>query len=326
MERPHPPSPRRRALARAAGRVLVSPAGAAALALAAGTAATIAVVAGVAGELTDATREQLAHATDDGGVARAIDGAGRLPLATLAIVAPIAAAAAIGGLLGQAVLARGLWVPRREVRGAPDAGAEATTVAERAGEAALTVARALLVLGVAIAVTVARLPRLAPLAAAPAPAAAWLGLVATAAATAAVAAIATSLIDVAWRYHRLRSSLAMTTREWREDARESSGDPRWKRAARDAQRDDRALVADARVVIAGDAVAVALAWQPGSPPRVTHRGRGLAAHRLRNAARAARVPLHADPALAERLAGGAAVPEDALPAVAELLAACGVSA
>lgn len=307
--------------------MLVSPAGAAALALTAGTAATIAVVAGVARELTATTRAQLAHAADDGGVARAIDGAGRLPLATLTIVAPIAVAAALGGLIGQAVLARGLWVPRREVRGAPATGAEAATVGERAGEAALTVARALLVLGVAIAVTVARLPRLASLATTPAPAAgAWLGLVATAAATAAVAAVATSLIDVAWRYHRLRRSLAMTTREWREDAREASGDPRWKRAARDAQRDDRALVADARVVIAGDAVAVALGWQPGGPPRVTHRGRGLAARRLRNAARAARIPLHADPALAARLAGGAAVPDDALPAVAELLAACGVTA
>jgi len=306
--------------------VLISPAGAAALALAAGTIAAIAVVAGAAGELTAATRTQLAHATDDGGGARAIDGARALPLTALGLVLPIAVAAALGGLLGQAILARGLWVPRRDVRGAPPTGAEAASVAERVGEAAITAARALLVLGVAIAVTVARLPQLAPLTAAPAPAAAWLALVATAAASAAVAAIATSLIDVAWRYHRLRTSLAMTTREWRDDAREASGDPRWKRALRAAQQDDRALVADARVVIAGDAIAVALAWEPGRPPRITHRGRGLAAHRLRNAARAARVPLHADPALAARLAGGAEVPDDALAAVADLLAACGVRA
>jgi flagellar biosynthetic protein FlhB len=320
MERPHAPTPRRRDRARAAGRVLTSPAATSALALGAGVAAAAIAITATAGAVVRTTRDQLAHATDDDATARATHAAAALPLDVLALVAPVLAATVAGALLGHAALARGLWLPRREVRGAPSTGAEPATAGQRAVEASLGVVRTLALTAVATAVVIARLPALAALPA-DGTARATAALAGSAVATVAIAAVALSLLELAWRHHRLTRSLAMTTREWREDARETGGDPQLRRAIRAAQHDDRDALAGARVVLHGDAVTVALGWEPGSLPRVVRRGRALDARRLLTAARAARVPIVADALLAEDLATAGHVAPKHEPAVAALLAA-----
>ncbi|MEZ4400541.1 MAG: EscU/YscU/HrcU family type III secretion system export apparatus switch protein [Kofleriaceae bacterium] len=324
MDRPHPPSPRRRALARAAGRVLTSPAAVAALALGAGVVATIGVVASSAEAVAAVTRARLAHATDDGAVAGAGAALAAVPFQVLALAAPIVIAAAAGALLAQGALARGLWIPTRTLAGAPTVGAEPATAGQRTVEALLALGRAAILLAVAAAALVGRLPALASTAGGPGRA--LLGAAGATMATVAIAAVVLALVEIGWRAYRLRQALAMTTREWRDDARASGGDPHARRALRGARVDDRALVATARVVVLGDELAVALAWQPAARPTVARVGRDLAARRLVAAARAARVPLVADATLATALAAGAGAIADAqLPAVADLLAAVGVS-
>lgn len=307
--------------------MLTSPAATSAVALGAGLAAAVAVVTASAARVVASTRAALAHATDDGGADRARAAAAAVPLELLAAAAPIAVAAAVGALLAQGVLARGLWQPTRTVRGAPTTGAEPSTARTRAAEAAIALVRTLALIAVAVAVVVARLPALAELAPRPAGAAsALLALAASAAATVAIAAIALAVLEVAWRHHLLARSLAMTTREWRDDAREAIGDPNVRQAQRAAGRDDRAVVAGARALVVGDRLAVAVGWQPGTTPRVVATGRDLASRRLIAAARAAALPIVVDADLAARLAVGAAIPDDALATVAEVLAAAGAAA
>ena len=317
----HPPTPRRRALARSAGRVLTSPAATAGLALGLGTIAMLVVVGGSADALVASTRAQLASA-GDGDAATAAAAAQTLPRSVLALVAPIAIAAAVGAIAGSAVLARGLWIPIRTVRGAPSAGAEPTTAGGRALEAVIGLVRTGLLFAVAGAVVIARLPVIA---AATDRGAALVMTATSALATVAIAAVAVSVLEVAGRWLRLERSLAMTDRERRDEVRDTSGDPAARRARRDRERSDRTLVAHARVVVVGDELAIAIGWQPGLAPRIVARGRRLDARRIVAAARASQVPIVADAALAERLSGGAIAAETLAP-IAALLAAAGVSA
>ena len=320
MDRPHAPTQRRRDRARAAGRVLTSPAATSAIALGAGLAAAAVALTATARAIVGTTRDQLAHATDDGAAARASHAAAALPLDVLALVAPVLAAAAAGALLGHAALARGLWLPRRDVPGAPATGAEPATAGERAIEATLGVVRTLALFAVAAAVVIARLPALATLPA-DGTARALAAIAGSAVVTVAIAAVALSLVELAWRHHRLSRSLAMTTREWRDELRDTSGDPQLRRALRAARHDDRDALVGARVVVHGDAVTVAIGWEPGALPRVVRRGRALDARRLLSAARAAAVPIVADAMLAEALATAGHVDAAHQPAVAAVLAA-----
>ena len=321
MDRPHPPTPRRRALARDSGRVLTSPAWTASLALAAGTLAAIVAAPGIGRALAAHARTSLAHAADPDALARATAAATRLPTVALTAALPIALAAALGAVLGQAVVARGLWIPLRTVRGAPSDGAEPATVGGRLADATLGLVRAAILVATGALVVVAALPDLAALSSA-----AQLGAVAgSALATLAIAAVATSTLELVVRQRRLAGHLAMTDRELRDDARAVHGDPAIRRHRQHARDDDRAVVAGARVVIAGDALAVAIVWQAGDRPRPARIGRGLDARRVTAAARQARVPVVADAGLARALADApAAVPDGSLAALAAVLAAVGV--
>lgn len=354
MDRPHAPTPRRRSLARAAGRVLTSPAVSTALAFAAGTLALLAIARAAARTLLATTRDQLSHAGDEGAVTRATTAASAVPLDVVAIAAPIAIAAMSGALLGHAAVARGLWIPIRTVRGAPATGADATSASERAGDAAVSLLRAAVVTAAGIGVFLAALPGLSALTAragdaaggrtgvttgdgahaiasassGAAPLASAFGAVAGATLAAiAIAALATAVLELAVRHRRLGRAIAMTDRELRDDTRDAHGDPAVRRHRRAARDDDRALLTGARVVVVGDALAVAIAWPAGDRPHPLRIARALDARRLLTAARAARTPIVADATLAVTLAASPrTVPDDALPAVAALLAAVGVRA
>ena len=307
--------------------MLTGPAWTAALALAAGTGAAMVATAGVARLVAAAARERFAHAADPDAVARAGAAAGELPRAVVTIALPIAIAAALGALVGQGVIARGLWIPRRAVRGAPATGADPTTAGDRLAEATTGLVRGAILIVAAVAAVVVALPDLATLVV-PDAAATATGLAAIAGralATVAIAAVAASALELVVRARRLGRGLAMTERERRDDLRESHGDPALHRHQRDARDDDRAIVAGARVVIRGDALAVAIRWQAGDRPRPARIGRQLEARRLASAARQARVPIVADDALARALADSpGAVPDSALAALAAVLAAVGV--
>jgi len=70
-------------------------------------------------------------------------------------------------------------------------------------------------------------------------------------------------------------------------------------------------------------VSAALSYTGSGAPRVVAAGRGKVAAKVLERAREAGVPVHADPELADALAGlalGAEVPEDLWAAVAEALA------
>lgn len=302
--------------------MLTSPAWTASLALAAATVAAIVVAHGVARTLVATTRDRLAHAADPDALDRATAAATALPHTVLTLALPLAIAAALGAVLGQAVIARGLWIPLRTVRGAPSTGADADTAGGRGAEATLGVVRAAILGTIGAVVVIGALPDLAARSSA-----AHLGAIAgSALSTLAIAAVATSTLELIARHRRLARGLAMTERELRDDARERHGDPAVRRQRHHARDDDRAIVADARVVIAGDAVAVAVTWRTGDRPRPGRIGRGLDARRVLAAARQARVPIVADHALAATLAAApAAVPDTALAAVAAVLAAVGVT-
>jgi len=79
----------------------------------------------------------------------------------------------------------------------------------------------------------------------------------------------------------------------------------------------------ATLLVLGDGVAVAIAWDPirrPVPARIAA-GRAAEATRLLGLARRDRVPVHRDPGLAEALAGTGPVDEAEWPRLAEIVAA-----
>ncbi len=149
------------------------------------------------------------------------------------------------------------------------------------------------------------------------------------AAAAAQAAIA--LADIAWVRHRHAARLRMSSHEVKEEQRETEGDPRIKarvkqiRALR-ARRRMMAAVPKAAVVITNPThYAVALAYRRGqdAAPKVVAKGTDEVAARIREVARANRVPLIANPPLARalhQLELDAEIPSEHFKAVAEILA------
>jgi flagellar biosynthesis protein FlhB len=145
----------------------------------------------------------------------------------------------------------------------------------------------------------------------------------------ALALVAIGVIDLALERRRVRRGLMMTRDEVRRELREDEGDPE-QRAER--RRVHRALaeagsVASATVVVVNPTrFAVALRHERGGEgaPRVVAKGTGLAAGRIRSAARRAGVPIVREVALARalhRLADvGDEIPEELYDAAAALLA------
>jgi flagellar biosynthesis protein FlhB len=159
-------------------------------------------------------------------------------------------------------------------------------------------------------------PRLAALPTAPLAGGA---LIASALATYAIAWVALGALDAVLRHAELAHDLRMTAREHREDLRLAAADPRWAKLRRSI-----AGSLDATLLLLGDDVAVAIAWDPHRRPVPvrTAVGRRSEATRLLGLARRHRIAVHRDAALAEHLAGAeGAVPEDDWPRLAEIVAA-----
>ncbi len=145
---------------------------------------------------------------------------------------------------------------------------------------------------------------------------------------AALALVKAAVLVVVER-RRLRRSLLMTRDEVRRELREDEGDPEHKAERRRAHRAlvEAGAVSRATVVVVNPtrvAVAVRHDRDRGDAPRVVAKGTGLAAARIRSAARRAGVPIVRDVPLARalhRLADvGDEIPEELYDAAAALLA------
>jgi flagellar biosynthesis protein FlhB len=331
-----PPSPRRRALAQQAGLHAAS----AWLVGAAAGAATLAAL----GAVGEAILHRLAAALTAACRGRADLPVAALPGAVLAAALPIFGAAAIAALIVHVAQTRALWLPRRRIAGAPalEAGAGA-----RARRAAGSLVAAGGIGGAAFAWLWRAAPHLAALVAiepvapvapvAPAaPIAASLAtsrlLADTAALLAQLAAVLVAawavlgVLDVLVRHAALARALAMTAAEKRQDDRLAGADPRWRARRAAVLRGGRAAdaIAGASLVLLGDDVAVAIAWDPVHRPIPirTATGRGPRATQLLGLARRHRIAVHRDPALAAALvAGDGPVPEPHWPRLAEIVAA-----
>ena len=148
----------------------------------------------------------------------------------------------------------------------------------------------------------------------------------------AIALAAFAALDFLWQRWRFEQDLRMTRHEVREEQRESEGDPhvrlRFRRAHRElARRRMLADVKDADVVLTNPThVAVALRYRAdeGAAPKVVAKGADELAAKIREAARAAGVPIVERRALARALFAsvkvGAEIPPALYRAVAEILA------
>jgi flagellar biosynthesis protein FlhB len=304
--RPFPPSPRRRALARqsglhAASAILVGGVACGALLVVLAMLGS-AAASRLAGWIAAAARQHDALAPRD-----AI-------AAVLELAAPLVAAAAIVALLAHLAQTRALWLPRRRIAGAP------AIDPARVRHAAFGLAGAAVIGGVAVGWLWLVAPRLAQLSSVPLAG----GLaIASAAGSFAIAWVAVGIFDALLRTRDLATALHMTAREQRDDERLASGDPRW-RAARARAADDPAVaVAGSTLLVLGDGIAIAIAWDPVRRPRPirTARGHDARATQLLALARHRALPIHRDPALARALDGIGPVDEAHWPRLAEIVAA-----
>lgn len=235
------------------------------------------------------------------------------------IALPLLVALALAAIVAHLAQTRAGWLPRRRIPGAPalDAG-PGVRVQRTAFELAAAGIVGALVVGWLwlVAPRLAALPGL-PLASA--------SLVASALATLAIAWVSIGVVDALLRHRALDAALMMTSREQRDDARASGLDPRWKARLRQVPAADPAVaVPGSTLVILGDEVAVAVAWDPLRRPIPvrTAVGRRARASQLVALARRHRLPVHRDPMLAAELAGDVGpIPEPHWPRVAELVAA-----
>jgi flagellar biosynthesis protein FlhB len=322
--RPHPPSQRRLAEARRAGRIAWSPALVGAAAIAGGAAA----VAAIGAAWLDAAGAALAAGATASGSADPISAASSLRardvIADLAaLVVPLLVLAAAAAVLAHLAQTRGLWIPRRRTRQLPPAVDDA---ARRTGLAALASTRGAavaIVAGTVVATSAALLAAHAGRSAA-ATGALFGTLAISVLAAAAATAVALGAIDWLERARRLRADLSMSARDLRDERRETEADPRWLRARARADDDDLA-VRTALVVVVADDLAAALAWHPRwqPVPHITAAARGRAALRLTALARRHRIPIHRDVPLATELAtlSGRPAPDHLHPALARLIVA-----
>jgi type III secretion protein U len=328
------PTPRRLREAHRRGEVARSLDLSGACALAGGLAALAVCGPGTAGALARALRAALEGA----GAAERADPAGVLSDAmalVLRAAVPAAAGALAAGVLAAALQSAIGFHPAavrfRLERLHPGRGLRRLLAPAQLGRAALALAKGAVLLGVlwswweGSARALASLPRLggagAAASAIPLVGSLTLGL------TAALGVL--GLADLALERRRLRRALRMTREEVRRELREDEGDPE-RRAER--ERVHRALVeagsvARATVVVVNPTrIAVALRHErsEAEAPRVVAKGAGLAAARIRSAARRAGVPIVRDAPLARALHKladvGDEIPEELYDAAAALLA------
>ena len=314
-ERPFPPSARRLALARAAGLTPASP-------VLVGAAASIgAVVAlaitgpALAAQLRAWVRAavSVADGTASAGGVQAITGA----LAALAL--PVLGAISVAAVFAHLAQTRAVWLPRRRLPNAP------VEDAQRGTRGALAIGNAVVIGAVTLAWLYAMAPRIAALVVVDRASAGAL-LVLSFGAALAIAWISVGAVDALVRFAGHVQSLRMSPQEQREDQRLAGADPRW-RARRDKVARGEPLrdaIAGASVLVLGDGVAVAVAWDPVRRPVPTRTASGRAARatQLLGLARRHAIAVHRDPELATLLATGEGpVPERHWPQLAEIIAA-----
>jgi flagellar biosynthesis protein FlhB len=319
--RPFPPSPRRLALARQAGLVAASPI------VVGGVACAVAIAVALAvGRAAASTLGEWIAAACDGRASLAPAG---VAIAVIELIAPIAGTSAVVALAVHVAQVGTPWSPRRRIDGAP--------AVERSGaRAVVDVIAPIAIAGVAVGWLWTQASRLAALVGLreldPGPGsgtsmlAAAGTMIASLIVALAVTWIALGTIDALLRRAELARGLAMTATEKREDDRLGAADPRWR-----AQRTTLArapavsdAVAGSAVVLLGDDVAVAVAWDAIRRPVPTRVARGTRAHatQLVGLARRHRVAVHRDVALAAALAtADGPVPELHWARLAEIVAA-----
>jgi flagellar biosynthesis protein FlhB len=310
--RPFPPSPRRLALARRAGLSAASPT------LVGAVAAIAALVAAIAVARAAVTLIGDWIAAACGG--RAMLSPAQLPMAVIELAAPVGGAAALAAIVAHVAQTRALWFPRRRAPGAPILVRGAPQrLARTAFDQCATIALGLAAFGW-LWTTAPRMPVLLaePLAAGAA--------IASLVATLAIAWITIGVVDTLFRRAELARALAMTTAEKREDDRLAAADPRWRAQQLSIMRGPAVgeAVARSAVVLLGDDIAVAIAWDPTRQPVPlrTAVGRRARATQLVGLARRHHVAVHRDHELARTLADAEGpVPEAHWSRVAEIIAA-----
>ncbi|RME82251.1 MAG: EscU/YscU/HrcU family type III secretion system export apparatus switch protein [Zetaproteobacteria bacterium] len=147
----------------------------------------------------------------------------------------------------------------------------------------------------------------------------------------AAALVALALLDGLYQRWQHRRELRMTPKELKDEYKETEGDPQIKARIREmqAQISRRRMMAEVPkadvVVVNPTHLAVALRYRHGRDPapRVVAKGRERTAQRIREIARAHRVPIRHDPPLARaliRVPLGKPIPEALYEAVARVLA------
>ena len=204
---------------------------------------------------------------------------------------------------------RSLWLPRRSIAGAP------AIDPARTRRAAFELAAAAIVGAVAFGWLWLVAPRIAALTSVPL---AGGLMIASAAATLSIAWITIGVFDALVRYRELAQALHMTPREKREDERLGGIDPRWRKP-----RSEPSTIAGATLLVLGDDIAVAVAWDPIRRPIPTRTaiGRAMRATLLLALARRHAIPVHRDVDLARRLLDTGPIPDVHWPRRTELIEA-----
>ncbi|MCL4189820.1 MAG: flagellar type III secretion system protein FlhB [Rhodobacteraceae bacterium] len=315
-EKEHEPSPQKLEEARRQGDVPRSPdlvaaaAAAGLLAALAGLGGWTAERLGTAGAVVLGQADRLAPLLTAGpALAGGLLGAVAVALAPLLLLPALAALAALAGLRALLVTP-GRLVPRLS-RLNPVSNARAKFGRDGLFDFAKSALRLSVIAGLLGAYLLARLPRMLELAAlGPGPAAQdSLALTVEFLAMAVAIAVPFGILDLLWQRAAHRRRNRMSREELMEELKRSEGDPhlRGERRRRGRAIATSRMLADvgkADVVIVNPAhYAVALKWQRGDrgAPRCLAKGVDAMAARIREAAQAAGVPLHRDPATARAL-------------------------
>jgi type III secretion protein U len=323
--RPFPPSARRVALARQAGLSAASPILVGAIACGTAIAAVVMVAARAANALgttiVDATNRADAHdfSTASSGVA-ALPSSSSIARDIIGLALPVLVAVAVVAVIAHLAQTRTLWFPRRRIDNAPGlpraAGTRTFFELAAAGAIGGTTFGWLWLVAPRLAALVGDRSLLTSLGAA----------IAAFVATLAIAWVVIGVADALVRHVQLAGALRMTAQEKRDDDRMSAADPRWARQRRALAREPVAAPAIARstVLVVGDDVAVAIAWDPTRQPVPwrTAVGRRARATQLLALARRQHLPVHRDAELAAALVEAeGAVPEAHWPRLADIVAA-----
>lgn len=342
--RPFPPSPRRRALARQAGLSSASPLLVGGFACGAAILAAVAVAKRAAEALgatiadacnrpsfadpthaapapTDASRfSDPMFADARGSVLDASASVTGIARVVIDVALPLLVAAAVVAIIAQLAQTRSLWFPRRRIEHAPALPRAAGT------RFALDIVAAAVVGATAFGWLWLVAPRLALLVGERGLVAGVAASLAAFLATVAIAWVVIGVGDALVRHLQLASAMRMTAQEKREDDRLATADPRWAQRRRALAREPIAAPAIARstLLLMGDDVAVAIAWDPTRQPIPlrTAVGRRAKATQLLALARRQQLPVHRDPVLAAALVDAeGAVPDAHWARLADIIAA-----